>query len=100
MKGTVAPPSSSSRVRSICGGRSCSSAAICVAYTGNVYHAARVGTSIGKRAMKPILLGGGILLLLLGLLLLIAALVMYFVGRNKQPVAAAPYRPMPPQPQH
>lgn len=45
--------------------------------------------------MKPILFGGGILLLLLGLLLLVIALVMYFAGRNKQPVAAAPYRPSP-----
>ena len=45
--------------------------------------------------MKPILIGGGILLLLLGLLLLVIALVMYFAGRNKQPVAAAPYRPNP-----
>ncbi|HEX6086119.1 MAG TPA: FHA domain-containing protein [Thermoanaerobaculia bacterium] len=45
--------------------------------------------------MKAILIGGGILLLLLGLILLVVALVMYLAGRNKQPVAAAPYRPNP-----
>jgi glucose/arabinose dehydrogenase len=46
--------------------------------------------------MNSILVVGGVLLVLLGALLLIAALVMYFVGRNKQPAAAsAPYRPQP-----
>jgi pSer/pThr/pTyr-binding forkhead associated (FHA) protein len=45
--------------------------------------------------MKSILVVGGVLLLLLGVLLLIAAVVMYFVSRNKQPAAAAPYRPNP-----
>ena len=48
--------------------------------------------------MKPLLLGGGVILLFLGLLLLVIALILYFAGRNKQPVAAAQYRPMPPQP--
>lgn len=45
--------------------------------------------------MKAILIGGGLLLLLLGLILLVVALVMYLAGKNKQPVAAAPYRPNP-----